>query len=189
MTFGLPELPLKSSVTMDEDICSAIAFTNSRMLTKKTIVERLFSSGELGFDFEQFRKVIESKFILQANSSIDDFWFSFNINYYLCMSWLLDLLAAWLLAENIGDVLVLMKFLGKDESAGTSYMQVIGFLIPDGILLNQELLLHFSRSHSPNAINTNTSIAGALAGECTLFEVSPRFRPLYAKKKNHSELR
>lgn len=48
-------------MAFDSNICAGIALTHEDLLTKVTVFDRLFSSGELNFDFTAFTNSLTSK--------------------------------------------------------------------------------------------------------------------------------
>ena len=44
----------------DANVCAGIALTHEDLLTKVTVFNRLFSSGELSFDYEAFTNSLTS---------------------------------------------------------------------------------------------------------------------------------
>ena len=48
-------------MAFDNNVCAAIALTHQDLLTKVTVFDRLFYSGEHTFDFEAFTSSLNSK--------------------------------------------------------------------------------------------------------------------------------
>ncbi|EAR90172.4 hypothetical protein TTHERM_00355190 (macronuclear) [Tetrahymena thermophila SB210] len=60
MQYGFPVLQIKQTMAFDYNISSAIALTSDHLFRKITILNRIFSSGELSFNYETFQQQIES---------------------------------------------------------------------------------------------------------------------------------
>ncbi|KAL4473832.1 hypothetical protein ABPG74_022696 [Tetrahymena malaccensis] len=110
MQYGFPVLQIKQTMAFDYNISSAIALTSDHLFRKITILNRIFSSGELSFNYETFQQQIESK---SSNK------LSFLIYFFQ------------LYKGFEGGLLILLKFLGK-EIPGTHHQQLVGVYIPDG---------------------------------------------------------
>lgn len=55
MQYGFPVLQIKQTMAFDYNISSAIALSNDHLFSKVTIFNRIFSSGELSFNYETFQ--------------------------------------------------------------------------------------------------------------------------------------